>query len=38
MCAAALLLGDRWCLAQDCPSTNKVTIDSTTELTLASQY
>jgi hypothetical protein len=25
MCAAALLLGNRWCFADDCPDTKQVT-------------
>jgi pimeloyl-ACP methyl ester carboxylesterase len=38
MCAAALLLGDRWCLAQDCPSTNQVDTINSTELALDPQF
>ena len=37
ICAAALLLSNRWCLAQDpCPNDGQVTLSS--EETLASQY
>jgi|SRR4051794_33225583 acetyl esterase/lipase len=33
-----MLLSNRWCLAQNCPGTGAVTIDTANELTLASQY
>jgi len=37
ICAAALLLSNRWCLAQDpCPNDGQVTLSN--EETLASQY
>lgn len=37
ICAAALLLSNRWCLAQDpCPNDGEVTLSN--EETLASQY
>jgi acetyl esterase/lipase len=38
ICAAALLLSNRWCLAQNCPNTGAVIIDTANEETLASQY
>jgi hypothetical protein len=36
--AAALFLSNRWCLAQNCPSTGAVIIDTANEETLDSQY
>jgi hypothetical protein len=38
MCAAALLLGNRWCFADDCPDTKQVTIISSTEDRLDDQF
>ena len=36
--SALLLLSNRWCLAQDCPNSGSVVIDSAKEETLDSQY